>query len=439
MRGVLLLAFLRLMLTVVLVKRAASFLLATAVLAGLVPAAAAEPRARNSESVAAGLREMSLTSISVVADEYQQTLDRQESLSLRAEQVRGQAQHLAAERRSLSSSVSRLTALQQSQQQAVDANARSAYMSGISSEVSTLVDLVTSSDPVRTARSAAYVDSVAGFSNGDLERSRQRLRAVRERQALVTARHVSALATAARLESSADRAAVRLDELAKVIADVAFPAPDTGPQKVVSPEACPSSAPKGSFRAMDADVYELCAKSVRQAATPAAALAIIEAFSNLGAPYACDGVGRLEPGIYDCSSFVTRAYWEGAGVPVANKFYAPSTRSMMPWDGYAVNPWFAFVDPQQTRPGDLAVQRTCTEPPCDYQHVVMLLADGYQIHTSACGDVANVSPFAGFDAPSFAVARRIVAPGVSSAAVSSAVRSVINHARDRARAAHSGQ
>jgi hypothetical protein len=190
----------------------------------------------------------------------------------------------------------------------------------------------------------------------------------------------------------------------------------------VGPDGCPTANIATTLRggADAVGAAALCRKAVAQAATPQAALAITWAFQHLGASYACGGAGRLLPFRADCSSFVSRAYHEGAGLSTAGQGWAPSTRNMVPWDGVALDPHYAYVAPVNLRPGDLVLYDTCPQGGCAYKHVVMYLGspDGgktfWMIHTNACGDVAKVEPFWGFPTSGhpFLVARRVVAlPG----------------------------
>lgn len=176
-------------------------------------------------------------------------------------------------------------------------------------------------------------------------------------------------------------------------------------QNQVGAEGCPTSAPAGTLRGAAAgmDVYQLCAQSVAEAATPEAAKAIKYVFANLGAPYACNGVGRMSDYRFDCSSLVSRAYYEAAGVGTAGETWAPSTRDMVPWGGAALASWAAYVAPENARPGDLILYST---PDPTSEHVVMMLANGTMAHTNSCGDVAHITTFTGFG-PSFSVARRV--------------------------------
>jgi cell wall-associated NlpC family hydrolase len=194
------------------------------------------------------------------------------------------------------------------------------------------------------------------------------------------------------------------------------------PQVVVGPDGCPTAAVDGTLRDGSAaiGVQKLCQSAVKQAATPQAALAITWAFQHLGAVYACGGAGRMLPWRADCSSFVSRAYHEGAGIGTAGATWAPSTRDMVPWDGAKLDPHYAYVPPNLLRPGDLVLYNSCPQGGCPYRHVVMYLGspDGgktvWMVHTNSCGDVAHISRFYGFPTTGepFLVARRVVAlPG----------------------------
>ena len=186
------------------------------------------------------------------------------------------------------------------------------------------------------------------------------------------------------------------------------------PQTVVGGNGCPKSVLDGTVPE-GVNVKQLCNLAVRTAATPQAAFAIKWALVRLGAPYACEGIGRLEPWRYDCSSYVSRAYAEGAGLDTAGDGWAPSTRNMVPWDGAALDPHYAVIPPGKLRPGDLALYDTCPEGEvCPYRHVVMYLGPAapggvpLMAHTNACGDVAHIEPFTGTDAANFLGARRVI-------------------------------
>lgn len=264
-------------------------------------------------------------------------------------------------------------------------------------------------DTVRTLR-----DTASGIVSASLTARTNLALAVARRDALdlqlAEARTASADADAALAVTRASVAA--LDAQLKALAV----AP---PQVAVGPDGCPTTEVPGTLRdgSEAIGVHELCAKAVRQAATPQAALAITWAFQHLGAAYACGGTGRLLPFRADCSSFVSRAFHEGAGLGTAGPGWAPSTRNMVPWDGVALDPHYAEVAPDALRPGDLVLYDTCPDGSCPYKHVVMYLgspdhgATQWMVHTNACGDVAKVEVFWGFPADGghpFLVARRVV-------------------------------
>ncbi len=186
------------------------------------------------------------------------------------------------------------------------------------------------------------------------------------------------------------------------------------PQTVVGPSGCPTEVLAGTLPP-DVDVTRLCKRAVRNAPTPQAAFAIKWALVRLGAPYACDGIGRLEPWRYDCSSYVSRAYAEGAGLKTAGDAWAPSTRNMVPWDGTSLDPHYAIIPPDMLQPGDLVLYDTCPAgETCTYRHVAMYLGtaeDGGQplmAQTNACGSVAHVAVFPGTDVPTFLGVRRVI-------------------------------
>jgi len=193
------------------------------------------------------------------------------------------------------------------------------------------------------------------------------------------------------------------------------------PQVAIGPDGCPAVEVVSTLRdgASTIGVAALCSSAVKLAATPQAALAITWAFQHLGAAYACGGAGRLLPFRMDCSSFVSRAYHEGAGLGTAGAGWAPSTRNMVPWDGVPLDPHYVQVPTNLLRPGDLVLYDTCPQGGCPYKHVVMYLGspDGgktqWMIHTNSCGDVAKVETFWGFPTTGhpFLVARRVVPVG----------------------------
>lgn len=260
---------------------------------------------------------------------------------------------------------------------------------------------------------ANVLDEQAYLSQATLQRAAEVDRA---RQIVAEAAQYAATAQAARAAADAalEAAVTTEEELTRKLERarreltqvMTLPA---GVQTLIGPNGCPTQVPDGTMRgsAASVDPYDLCRKSVRAAATPEAALAIKYLFRALGAPYACEGVGRTEPYRYDCSSLAARAYAEGAGLATAGPGWSPSTRDMVPWDGVSLSPWYGLVQPQDARPGDLFLYDTGG---ATYRHVVIMIADGFMIHTNSCGDVAKVEEFwgPGVGGASFLVARRVL-------------------------------
>ena len=187
----------------------------------------------------------------------------------------------------------------------------------------------------------------------------------------------------------------------------------------VGPDGCATSVPAGTVPD-GVDIQYLCRTAANEAATPQAQLAVQWALIHLGAPYACEGVGRLNDWVFDCSSYVSRAYAEGAGLDTAGADWAPTTRNMLPWGGASLDAHYEVIDPQDLAPGDLVLYDTCTaeekdEGECDYRHVVMYLGEQapgmgpLMAHTNACGEVSRVVPFTGTDVSNFLGARRVIA------------------------------
>lgn len=179
------------------------------------------------------------------------------------------------------------------------------------------------------------------------------------------------------------------------------------PQTDVDARGCPQAAPLDTT---PVDVHVLCKRAVKDAATPQAASALKWALARLGAPYACGGIGRMDPFRFDCSSYVSRAYADGAGLNTAGDTWAPSTRDMVPWDGVNLDKHYAPINAKQLRPGDLVLYDTCPSNTCGYKHVVMYLGFDLMAHTNSCGGVAHIEKFWGTGPEhNFLGARRVMA------------------------------
>jgi cell wall-associated NlpC family hydrolase len=182
----------------------------------------------------------------------------------------------------------------------------------------------------------------------------------------------------------------------------------------VDAKGCATRSPD-TANPQEAVLAELCHEAIGDADHYAVG-AITWAFARLGAPYACKGVGRDHPLFqFDCSSFVSRAYHDGAGIPLLHGANIPTTATMLAGSGR-----FAPVDVSELAPGDLVLYDSCPAvdeaedaaeiadgsvefvealETCTDRHVVMYLGTWqgkeWMVHTSRCGGVANVDHFWG--------------------------------------------
>lgn len=294
----------------------------------------------------------------------------------------------------------------------LDTAAKDLYISG-STDVDVVVGVL-GSEPdelLNTLDSLIYLDTATDAENVEFLATQQAATDAASAVILSTSLLEQAEVRVGALESALEEVRTRLerdrDELNALIAAAA-------PQTVVGAGGCPTSVLDGTVPP-DVDVNELCRRAVKGASTPQAAFALKWALVRLGAPYACDGVGRLAPWRYDCSSYVSRAYAEGAGLATATSGWAPSTRAMVPWGGGELDPHYARIDPDRIKPGDLVLYDTCPAGEvCPYRHVVMYLGalepggPAYMAHTNECGGVAHVAPFWGTSAANFLGVRRVI-------------------------------
>jgi cell wall-associated NlpC family hydrolase len=290
---------------------------------------------------------------------------------------------------------------------------RGLYISG-TTDVDMILGVMGSKpdDVLRNIDSFVYLRAATGSENGDYALAQQHATEVESAVAAAQIRSdqdatlVDGLVT----DMAATRKKLKIDEkeLQRLISAAA-------PQTVVSKDGCPKAVLVGTVPE-GIPVKKLCGNAVRHAATPQAAVAIKWAMVRLGAPYACEGIGRLEAWRYDCSSYVARAYSEGAGLGTAGLTWAPSTRNMVPWDGVPLDQHYAPIPPSELHPGDLVLYDTCPAgETCPYRHVVMYLGPmekggvPMMAHTNGCGLVAHVEPFLGTDVANFLGVRRVVA------------------------------
>lgn len=290
----------------------------------------------------------------------------------------------------------------------VNVLAAQTYMAGGAPDWAAIFEAETPQDVIEVSTFVSYMSSVSATRLAEAERAQAAADAAAQYAETARVARETAEQRVADLEGNlADAQLTISTSIAAYQAYINRP----GPQTKIGPDGCPVEAPTNALRggSETVGIAKLCRKSVAQAASPQAALAIKTAFSRLGAPYACDGIGRMGAWRFDCSSLVSRSYSESSGIPVAGDTWAPSTRNMMPWDGVSLDPHYVRVEEKEIRPGDLLLYRSCTSPPCAYQHVVMALADGFILHTNSCGDIAHVTLGKGYGPGSnFVVARRVV-------------------------------
>ena len=294
----------------------------------------------------------------------------------------------------------------------VDAAVRDMYMTG-STDMGIVVGVLgsTPEDLLRNLDSLAYVEAATGAEAVDYALAQgHQLRATSAAStALMRKKSADDAVTNLASDIKATRKQLAIDEaeLARLVAAAA-------PQTVVGRSGCPKAVLEGTVP-VGVDIRQLCERAVAQAPSAQAASAIKWALVRLGAPYACDGIGRMDPWRFDCSSYVSRAYHEAAGMTTANDTWAPSTRNMVPWDGASLDPHYLPIPADALAPGDLVLYDTCPAgQTCPYRHVVMYLGTAEKggvpmmAHTNSCGSVAHVVPFTGTDVSNFLGARRVV-------------------------------
>jgi cell wall-associated NlpC family hydrolase len=194
-----------------------------------------------------------------------------------------------------------------------------------------------------------------------------------------------------------DAAATAATRIAETSASNAVNGPEFTAITSLDRNGCPTIAPTNAIENIDpAELNNACQTAINQPGiTPDARNAIQWAFTRLGAPYACDGVGRENVWQFDCSSYVARAYADGAGIDTHTNGWPQSTHTML-----ANEHDYAPIEPDKIQPGDLALYDTCPEgETCAYNHVVLYLGNingtPMQLHTNTCGTPAKLTPFWG--------------------------------------------
>lgn len=167
-------------------------------------------------------------------------------------------------------------------------------------------------------------------------------------------------------------------------------------QTEVSPADCPATVPVGSIK-VEKDAKTLCSEAVSGAVTPEAAKAIKYAFANLGASYDQGNRLSINPPVFDCSSFVGRAY-ESAGANIVKNGAVTPWLNVFGFTGAYMPGAYEGTNLQRVnslaelRPGDIIIQFNGSDPAGSQGnagHAQMYLGNNTVIQsTSPASDVA---------------------------------------------------
>ena len=158
-----------------------------------------------------------------------------------------------------------------------------------------------------------------------------------------------------------------------------------------APAACPTTAPAGTIPG-GTNVKDLCEKAVRQAPTAKAGAALRYAFSMLGARYSQSNRSSINPPVFDCSSFVARAYDAADAFIYKNgttkRWYRPDYT--FSWTGAYMPAAYTGSNLQRLggattlQPGDVLVQFNGSDPAGsagNAGHAQMYIGDGLVIQS----------------------------------------------------------
>jgi uncharacterized protein with LGFP repeats len=158
-----------------------------------------------------------------------------------------------------------------------------------------------------------------------------------------------------------------------------------------APAGCPESVPTGTVHTAT-PFKEVCEKAVRPAPTPEAAAAIRYAFSKLGSPYSQSLRHSIIPSIFDCSSFIARAY-DAANATIyrdgkaltwfRNDYTFSWTGAYMPVN-YLGSNVERLGTKEELQPGDILIQFSGSSPAGSAGnggHAQMWLGDGLVIQS----------------------------------------------------------
>lgn len=163
----------------------------------------------------------------------------------------------------------------------------------------------------------------------------------------------------------------------------AGPSGPSGSQTEVDAEGCPvAPGPKPNamrYGAEKEDLNDLCRRSVAEARTPEAAMAVKWALQQVGHKMYSQSK-RMDADYADCSSLVSRAYQEGAGLKLYEG-WAPVTGQI---SSFGAERGWPQIPMSELQGGDWFMNRP--------GHIVLVLADGYVVHASTWGLPVLVSP-----------------------------------------------
>lgn len=159
-----------------------------------------------------------------------------------------------------------------------------------------------------------------------------------------------------------------------------------------APSTCPTSAPAGTFPA-GTNVKALCDRAVAGAPSDAAAAAIRYMFSKLGASYSQSNRYSINPPVFDCTSFVSRAY-TAAKAPIIRNDRESTWIANFGWTGAYMPSAYEGTNLQRLSaragdisgllPGDVMIQFSGSNPAGsagNNGHAQVYLGDGLVIQS----------------------------------------------------------
>lgn len=138
----------------------------------------------------------------------------------------------------------------------------------------------------------------------------------------------------------------------------------------------------------------VCEDAVAHAPTPTAARAILYAFANIGAPYSQGNRTATNPNVFDCSSFVARAY-DSAGAKIRKNGQVGNWLGTFGFTGMYTPGQYGGTNVTRVnsiaemKPGDVIIQFNGKDPALsegNNGHAQMYLGNGMVIQSGGGGD-----------------------------------------------------